>query len=133
MYTMILSWLSDLAEYIQTKSYGLAAIRVFDYNNVTFGIIEPYGYYLFNYNSEIYLLRDHNIAIKFYVINKKVATSIVKTGQLNIGYIDLLFKYPPASTSTIEKFILVHDNNPRHHSAISLINRCLDLRIFSLQ
>lgn len=129
---MSLSWLADLGKYIETKSYGLAAIRVLDYNGVTFGIIEPYGYYLFNYKSEIYLLRDHNIAIKFYVLNKKVATSIVKTGQLNIGYIDSLFTYPPSSSSTIEKFILEHDNNPRLHSAIELINRCLDLRIFSL-
>lgn len=129
---MSLGWLVDIGEYIKNKSYGIAAIRVLDYNNITFGIIEPYGYYLINYNSEIYLMRDVNICIKFRVKNKTVTTSIIKTGRLNIAYIDSLFSYPPVSSSKIEKFILTRDKNPHKHTAISLINKCLDMCIFHL-
>lgn len=127
-----MSWLNDLSRYIREKSYGLAAIRVIDYNNATFGIIEPYGYYLINYNSAIYLLRSANISIKFYVANDTVATAVVQTGQLNINFIDALFTNPPSSATKIEKFILFRDNFPRKYSAIALINRCLDLQIFHI-
>ena len=129
---MSLSWLTELGEYIKNKSFGLAAIRVIDYNNITFGIIEPYGYYLINYQSEIYLMRDANICIKFRIKNNTVTTSIVKTGRLDIPYIDALFSNPPESSSKITKFILNRDKNPRHHTAISLINKCLEMRIFHL-
>lgn len=125
-------WLAQLDEYVQNRSYGLAAIRVLDYNDITFGIIEPYGYYLMNYKSEIYLLRNKSVAIKFYVNNNSVATSIVNTGALNISYIDALFTNPPAASSRLRKFILFHDQQPRSYTAIQLINRCLDLRIFYL-
>lgn len=126
------SWLDNLSNYIQDKSFGLAAIRVMDYNMATFGIIEPYGYYLINYNGAIYLMRESNVAIKFYVRDgTKVVTAIVQTGQLTIGYIDALFQHPPPSSSQLHKFVLYSDDNPRKYSAIQLINRCLDLRIFT--
>lgn len=129
---MSLAWLAALGEYIKTKSFGLSAIRVLDYNNITFGIIEPYGYYVVNYNSEIYLMRDANICIKFRIKNETVTTSIVRTGRLDVGYIDALFSNPPESSSKIEKFILTYEKTPRHHTAISLINKCLDMRILHL-
>lgn len=126
-------WLADISQYIREKSYGLAAIKVMEYDGATFGIIEPYGYYVVNYQSAIYLLRDANIAIKFYVRNEVVATAIVHTSlQITAGYIDTLFAYPPASASRIEKFILFKDAMPRRYSAIQLINRCLDMQIFHL-
>lgn len=127
---MSLSWLSDIEKYIRNNSFGLAAIRVLEYNGATFGIIEPYGYYLINHKSEIYLMRSARVAIKFSVVNKTVATSIVQMGALNIGYIDALFVNPPVSSSKIEKFILFNDKFPRHYTAIQLINKCLDKRIF---
>lgn len=127
-----LSWLSQLAAYIKTKSYGLAAIRVLEYNGITFGIIEPYGYFVFNYRSEIFVLRESNVAIKFFVRDEKVVTSVSHTGQVSMAYIDTLFANPPGSSSKIEKFILWRDKYPRRHTIISLINKCLDLRIFHL-
>lgn len=127
-----LSWLDELSDYIKNKSFGLAAIRVLDYNGITFGIIEPYGYYIINYKSEIYLLRSANVSIKFRVQNEKVVASVVHTGQVNISYIDALFASPPAASSKLKKFVLYRDRNPRTYTAIKLINRCLDLRILSL-
>lgn len=126
------SWLDDLGRYILEKSYGLAAVRVMDYNEATFGIIEPYGYYIVNYSSEIYLLRSSNVAIKFFVRDNIVATSITKMGQINIGFIDAIFMNPPSSSTRIEKFILFRDNYPRKYTAIQLINKCLDMRIFHM-
>lgn len=77
-------------------------------------------------------MRDVNIAIKFYVKNATVVTSVVQTGQLSIGYIDALFSSPPESSSKICKFVLFRDDNPRKYSAIALINRCLDMQIFHI-
>lgn len=128
---LTLPWLLELAEYIKTKSFGLAAIRVLEYNNITFGIIEPYGYYLFNYKSQIYLMRDLNICIKFYVKDDTVVTAVKKT-HLTITYIDSLFTHPPDSATKIKKFILVKDDTPHYHTVIYLINKCLDMRIFHL-
>lgn len=128
-----LSWLNDIEHYIHEKSFGLAAIRVFDYNGATFGLIEPYGYYLVNYNKSIYLMRDASIAVKFSVQNETVVTAVVQTGQLTVGYIDALFVSPPASSSKLTKFILFKDDQPRKYSAITLINRCLDLRILTFE
>ncbi|WBR61482.1 hypothetical protein [Drosophila suzukii associated hytrosavirus 1] len=127
-----LTWLQEILTYIKTNSFGLPAIRVLEYDGATFGIIEPYGYYVVNYNSEIYLMRDANTSIKFYVQNDTVVTAIVHTGHVSIGYIDALFVNPPSSSSKITKFILYEDKTPRHHSAIQLINRCLDMRILQI-
>lgn len=127
---MSLAWLRDIADYIREHSYGLAAIRVFEYNQATYGIIEPYGYYVINYKSAIYLMRSERMCIKFFVKNDVVATSIVETGSITIGYMDSLFKNPPLAATKLQKFILFHDKYPRHYTAIALINKCLDLRIF---
>lgn len=129
---MVLHWLVELGNYIKNNSFGLASIRVLEYNNVTFGIIDPYGYYVINYNSEIYLLRDKNISIKFQVKDDKVTTAIVNTGRISIGYIDSLFMNPPVSSSKITKFVLFHNEMPRKYTAIQLINKCLDMRIFHI-
>lgn len=128
----VTNWLDDLNVYIKENSYGLAAIRVVEYNNATYGIIEPYGYYIINYKSEIFLMRASNVAIKFFVRNDVVVTSITYTGEITIGFVDALFLNPPSSSSKIQKFVLFHDRNPRHYSAIQLINKCLDMRILHL-
>lgn len=126
-----LAWLRSLSEFLRNRSFGLAAIRVLDYGDTTYGIIDPYGYYVVNYKSEIYLLRDLNVAIKFFIKNKTVATSIVHS-LYTVGLIDSLFSNPPSSSSKITKFILFTDNQPRRYTAIQLINRCLDLRVLDL-
>lgn len=126
------SWLNDLSRYIRQKSYGLATIRVMEYNGITFGIIEPYGYYIINNLDQIYLFRGSNIAIKFFVQNNNVATSVVDMYHFNIGYIDALFTNPPPSSTLIENFVLFRDNFPRKYTAISLINKCIDLQIFHI-
>lgn len=133
MFNLVLSWLVDIADYIKNNSYGLPAVRVLEYNGITFGIVEPYGYYILNYNSSLFLLRDKNTAIKFYVLKDTVFTSIEQTGRITQTYIDFLFQNPPKSASIIEKFILFRDENPRKHTVINIINKCLDLQIFELQ
>lgn len=126
-------WLHALGTYVREKSFGLAAIRVLECDNITFGIIEPYGYYIVNFDSEIYLMRGANVAIKFFVRDDRVATAVAQLGyKFSIGYIDAVFQSPPSNSSKISKFILFHDDMPRHHTAISLINRCLDMRILYL-
>lgn len=129
---MILNWLSELKNFITTNSFGLASIRVLDFNNITFGIIDPYGYYLFNFDSELYLFRDSNVAIKFKVIKDSVVTSLIQTSTISIGYIDNLFNNPPQSSSKLVKFVLFYDKMPQKYTAIELINRCLDLCIFHI-
>lgn len=134
MEVLVLRWLVKLGEYIKEKSFGLTAIRVFDYNDVTFGIIEPYGYYVINTKNDIYLLRDVNLAIKFYIRDGKTVTSLVDLNNTNLtfGYIDNLFLNLPATASRVQKIILYNSDMPQYYTAIDLINRCLDLRILSL-
>lgn len=126
---MSLAWLRDISDFIRENSYGLAAIRVFEHNDATYGIIEPYGYYIINYRSAIYLMRSQRMSIKFFVKNDVVATAVVETGSITISYLDSLFKNPPLAATKLQKFILFRDKFPRHYTAIALINRCLDMRI----
>lgn len=129
---LIQNWLHDISEYIKINSYGLATIRVIDFNGITFGIIDPYGYYIMNYKSEIYLLRDHNIAFRFSAKKEEVILTIENTGLLSFNYIDTLFANPPISASKLKKFILFRDANPRKYTAIALINKCIDLQILEI-
>lgn len=129
---MSLSWLTNLRDFIANNSFGRASIRVVEYNGATFGIIDPYGYYVVNYKSEIFLMRDKNISIKFAVKEDRVTTSAVNTGKIDIGYIDALFASPPPSSSQMVKFVLFEDSMPRKYTAIQLINRCLDMCIFNI-
>lgn len=128
----VVQWLNDLNDYIRSNSYGLASIRVLDFNNATFGIIDPYGYYIVNVDSAIYLLRDNHTLIKFQATDGTVTTSLVNSSRLTVGYIDNLFLNPPPTTSQLVKFVLFRDKMPRRYTAIELINRCLDLRILSI-
>lgn len=129
---MWLALLRSLVAFVRSNSFGLAAARVLEYDGARFAVIEPYGYYVINYGRVLYLLRDANVAIKFYVQNGSVVTALASTGRVSAGYVDALFAYPPASASQVAKFVLFRDSEPRHHSAISLLNRCLELGIFEL-
>lgn len=128
-----LLWLEDLVQYIRSQSYGQAAIRVMDHKGITYGIIEPYGYYVINYKANIFLIREKNIAIRFFVRDERVVTSLINTNYITMEYIDALFDNPPISSSKIVKFVLFKDDYPKKYSVIHLINRCINLRIFELQ
>lgn len=128
---MFSSWLVDMERYIRDQSYGPAAIRVMEYNGVTFGIIDPYGYYVVNRDGDVYLLRDRNVAIRFFVAKDQVSTAVVHLNE-SVGFIDALFANPPPSASQLEKFILFPNSNPKRYTAIQLINKCLDKGILSL-
>ncbi|ACD03463.1 hypothetical protein MdSGHV004 [Musca domestica salivary gland hypertrophy virus] len=127
------SWLVDMQRYVRDNSYGPPAIRVLQLHGITYGIIDPYGYYVMNDSDSIYLLRDRNIAIKFSVRDGNVVTSIVHlVDGATMGFIDGLMTNPPSSATRIEKYVLYTSTMPQRYSVIELLNRCLDMGILGL-
>lgn len=131
----------DLFQFVAANSYGPTAASVRDIGKIRYCIIYPYNYHLVFQHETIYMILPEVLVSKRSIscFDKKYAALKINKSGMQSVCIAIGFAHVRNVVRHIEtvKFVLFNKNDSENntiesHTIEELLNRCIEIGIFSL-